>query len=267
MMMGFSGILWLDILIYACIIIGIFLLYKLIIYLIGRAARTGKIPLDVVNGIKLLVRLITAIVIIVFIISFTQLPSEITLAISAVFGTVIGFASITAIQNFISGLYIIITRPFGINDLIAIGENEGIVTEISLNYTKLISTSGKRMLLSNRNVLNGTIINYTRTGKLKKKDEKSPSKILKHILSGKEITQYAFTLELPRDKPRLVKESLEEVAKEWEPKLGYKPVYMLWGLTKFAKYRIILPADNPETILKNRASFIKDLYRKIFSNK
>ncbi len=265
--MEIFGILWLDILIYIVIISGIIIIYKFAAYIVERAARTGKIPLDVVNGIKLLIRLIVVIVIIVLIIAFSQLPPEITLAISAIFGTVIGFASIQAIQNFISGLYIIITRPFGINDLIAVGNTEGMVTEISLNYTKILSTSGKRMLISNRNILNSNIINYTRSAKLKPKDEKSSSKIIKHILGAKEITRYAFTLELPRNRPQKIMKVLDDLVKEWEPKLGYKPIYMLWGLTHFAKYRIILSADEPKTILKNRALFIKMVYQKIFSKK
>lgn len=262
--MQFTDILWLDILIIIIIIVIILLIYKILIFLIGRAARTEKIPPDVVNGLKIFTRLITVIVIIVLIISFTSLPPEITFAISAIVGTVIGFSSIQAVQNFISGLYILITHPFGINELIAIGDIEGLVSEISLNYTKLISLSGKKMLVSNRNIINSDIVNYTKIMKVAPTTKSSPLKWVRHILIDEEITRYAFTLELPRDNPKKLKNVLEATAEAWKSTFEYKPTYILWGLGFFAIFRIILSAKNPETILKNKPLFIKDLYTRLF---
>ncbi|HUX98699.1 MAG TPA: mechanosensitive ion channel domain-containing protein [Candidatus Deferrimicrobium sp.] len=263
--MGLTGILWIDILLLAVIVFGILIIYKIFTFLINRATRTGRIPIDIENGLKILIRLIVVIVIVILVMTYTQLPSEITLGISAIIGTMIGFASIQAVQNFISGVYIIITHPFGVNDLVAIGPFEGIVTEISLNYTKLITTSGRRMLISNRNVLNSVLVNFTKTGKITPEHEKSTLKLMKHIIAGKEITHYAFSLELLRDNPKKVKDALEQTAVEWESKLGYKPQYMLWGLTNFAIYRFVLSGDDPKAVIQARALFIKDLYQKAYA--
>jgi hypothetical protein len=257
--------LWLDLLILIGIIVAVLILYQFINFLIKRAARSGKIPSDVVNGIKLLVRLIIVIVIVVLIVSFFELPPEITFAISAITGTIIGFASMEAIQNFISGVYIVLTRPFGIGDLVAINADEGVISEISLNYSKLVDFSGRKKLISNRNVLKSNLINYTKeAGKSPSADE-SVLKILEHIFIGKEITRYTFTLELPRDDPKFLKEVLEETVAAWEPKFGNKPQFLLWKLDYFVHYCFILTADEPGTILKNKPSFIKDIYRRIYA--
>lgn len=256
---------WLDLLVMIAIIIGILLIYKIVIFLVKRAARSGKIPLGVVNGLKLLVRLIMAIAIIILIVIFTQLPPEITLAISAITGTIIGFASIQALQNFISGLYIVITRPFGVNDLVAIGNIEGLVSEISLNYTKIVTASGKRILLSNRNVLNSNLTNYTIQATEKTEKNQSKLKWFKLVFLRKEITRYAFSLELTRQKPKKLKTILGEAVEAWESEFGYKPQFFLWRLDNFAVYRFILIADNPETILKKYPLFIKDIYRRVYS--
>ncbi len=265
--MAFFGILWLDILILISVTACLLVIYKFIVYLIKRAAKTGKIPMDVVNGLKLFVRLVIVIAIIILIITFTELPPEVTLAISAIIGTIIGFASIQGIQNFVSGVYIIITRPFGINDLIAIGDLEGVVTEISLNYTKIISAAGKRILVANRNILNSNIINYTRTSKIMPEAERSALGFVKHILIGREINQYSFSLELPLNNPRKTKKTLEEIINAWESKLGYKPTFKLWNLGARATFRFTLTADDPSTILKNRALFIEEIYKKIYTKK
>ncbi len=261
----FFNILWLDLLILIAIITSILLFYRFIIFLIRRAIKSGKMPLEVMNGLKLITRLIIAIIIIISIITFTQLPPEITFTISAIAGTIIGFASIQALQNFISGLYIIITRPFGVNDLISIGNIEGIVSEISLNYTKIVSASGKRILLSNRNIINSNLINYTKEAPEKPEEVDSTLKLINHIFGGKEITRYSFNLGFSREKPIKLKNILEEATNAWKPDFGYKPKYLLWELHHLAVYRIIILADNPETILKKKPLFIKDLYRRFYS--
>ncbi len=258
---------WLDILILIISIVCILLVYEVLTYLIKRASKTGKIPLEVVNGLKLLLRLVTAVVIIIVIVTHTQLPTEVTIAISAIFGTVIGFASIQAIQNFISGLYIIITRPFGVLDLVSVGGHEGIVTEISLNYTKLVTVSGKRLLIANRNVLNSNIVNYTREIVDISEDEDTALEIIKHIITGKEITRYTFSLNLPRTDPIQLKRVLKELVEAWKPVFGYDPECMLWQLNYFAVYRFILITDLPETILKQRPLFIQDVYQRVFGTK
>ena len=258
--------IWLDLLVLLGIIACILILYKFIVYLINRAAKSGKIPPDVVNGIRLVVRLVVAITIIALIVAFTELPPEITIAISAITGTIIGFASIQAIQNFISGIYIIITRPFGINDLVAIGNLQGIVSEISLNYTKLITSTGKKILISNRNVLNSDLVNFTIASTQKSQDDDSKFKIFKDIFISKEVNRYAFNLELTRENPEKVKKALEEAAIAWTPEFKYKPQYLLWNLTYFAVYRFIITADDPETIIKKKPLFIKDIYRRIYSH-
>lgn len=256
---------WLGILLLIITIVGVLLIYKLVIYLVNRGARSGKIPLGVVNGLKLAVRLIFAISIIVLIVTFTQLPPEITLAISAITGTIIGFASIQALQNFISGLYIIITQPFGVHDLVAIGNIEGLISEISLNYTKLVTVGGTRMLLSNRNVISSNLTNYTIQATEKPKENESKLKWLQQAFLRKEITRYTFSLKLPRQNPTKLKAILKETADAWEPEFGYKPQFFLWGLDNFAVYRFILIADKPESILKKYPLYIKDIYRRVYS--
>ena len=263
-----TGLLWLDIILFAIMIILIYIIYRIIIFLITRGEKLGKIPPDVINGLKLGTRLIIVILIIILIITYVQLPTEITLAISAIIGTMIGFASIEGIQNFISGIYIIITRPFGINDLIAIGNSEGVVSEISLNYTKVVSPSGERILISNRNVLNSNIINHTIDAEtIKNKEKETTLNKISNIIIGEEITRYVFYLELPKNNPKRIKKILKKTANDWESEFEYKPEFILSNLTKFAIFGVVLIAKKPITILRKKPLLIKDLYQRIFSNK
>jgi hypothetical protein len=81
---------------------------------------------------------------------------------AALLGTAIGFASSTTIGNFISGLYLLVTNPFDVGDYIMLPSLgvEGIVEEISINYTKIITPQGVHVSINNQKML-GTNIHNT----------------------------------------------------------------------------------------------------------
>ena len=70
--------------------------------------------------------------------------AEIFIGAAALIGTAIGFASSTTLGNFISGLYLLVTNPFNVGDYIMLPDLkiEGIVEEVSINYTKILTPQG-----------------------------------------------------------------------------------------------------------------------------
>ncbi|MHA1967723.1 MAG: mechanosensitive ion channel domain-containing protein, partial [Candidatus Hodarchaeales archaeon] len=88
--------------------------------------------------------------------------AELFIGAAALLGTAIGFASSTTIGNFISGLYLLITNPFSIGDYIILSSMkiEGIVEEISINYTTILTPQGIHVNISNQKLL-GTPIHNT----------------------------------------------------------------------------------------------------------
>ncbi|PWI48822.1 hypothetical protein CEE45_04500 [Candidatus Heimdallarchaeota archaeon B3_Heim] len=81
---------------------------------------------------------------------------------AALLGTAIGFASSSTIGNFISGLYLLVTNPFSVGDYVILPnfKVEGIVEEISINYTNILTPEGVHVLITNQKLL-GTIIKNT----------------------------------------------------------------------------------------------------------
>ena len=81
---------------------------------------------------------------------------------AALLGTAIGFASSSTIGNFISGLYLLVTNPFNVGDYVILPnlKVEGIVEEISINYTSILTPEGIHVLIANQKLL-GTIVKNT----------------------------------------------------------------------------------------------------------
>lgn len=87
---------------------------------------------------------------------------ELFIGAAALLGTAIGFASSTTIGNFISGLYLLIANPFSVGDYVLLPDMkiEGIVEEISINYTKILTPQGIHVSILNQKML-GTAIHNT----------------------------------------------------------------------------------------------------------
>lgn len=91
---------------------------------------------------------------------------------AGILAAVIGFASQKAFSNIVSGLFILIFKPFRVGDIIEIsGNKKGTVEEITLRHTIIKDFEFRRVIIPNSIISDETIVNSSIT------DEK----IRKHI--------------------------------------------------------------------------------------
>lgn len=81
------------------------------------------------------------------------------LAGAGVLAVALGFASQHALSNIISGVFIVIFKPFRIHDRIKIGDKVGIVEDITLRHTVIKDFENKRIIVPNSTISQETIIN------------------------------------------------------------------------------------------------------------
>jgi small-conductance mechanosensitive channel len=108
--------------------------------------------------IRILIRIVGAIIVISIIISYLSEDPIIAASIGTITGIVIGFASQNVIGNLISGLYLAITRPFRIGDKATVFGNTGTIFDIGLLYTRLRNDEGHIILAPNLSMVSTTII-------------------------------------------------------------------------------------------------------------
>jgi small-conductance mechanosensitive channel len=155
---------------YIVIFIGILLLTILVAYLVNRFFKrlirksTEEIKNDPTNYLFLR-HAITAIIYIVgFSIAIYSLPNLRALASSLLAGAgilavAIGFASQHALSNIISGVFIIIFKPFRVNDRIKLRDMNGIIEDITLRHTVIRDFENKRIIIPNSVISEETIVN------------------------------------------------------------------------------------------------------------
>lgn len=88
-------------------------------------------------------------------------------AVIAAAGLAVGLALQGSLSNFAGGVLIMIFKPYKIGDLVEAQGALGIVKEIEIFTTKLVSPENKLIIVPNGAMANGNIVNYTAEGKIR----------------------------------------------------------------------------------------------------
>jgi small conductance mechanosensitive channel len=159
-----------DIAEYAGIFIGILLGTIIVAYLVNRFFRrlirkaTEDMRNDPTNYVFLRHAVSTVIYIVGFSVAIYSMPDLRTLASSLLAGAGIlavamGFASQHALSNIISGVFIVLYKPFRVNDLIKLRDMMGVIEDITLRHTVIRDFENKRIIIPNALISDEIIIN------------------------------------------------------------------------------------------------------------
>jgi small-conductance mechanosensitive channel len=82
-------------------------------------------------------------------------------ASAGVFAAILGFASQAAFSNIISGIFLVIFKPFRVGDIIKVNNiHHGIVEDINLRHTTIKDFENRRLLIPNSVISADTIQNF-----------------------------------------------------------------------------------------------------------
>ncbi|MFT4754298.1 MAG: small conductance mechanosensitive channel [Salibacteraceae bacterium] len=156
--------------IYSSTVIGIMLVTIVVAYLLnrffGRLIRrsTADMNSDPTNYqffrhfINILVYIVGFSIAIYSIPEFRTLASSL-LAGAGILAVSLGFASQHALSNIVSGVFVVLFKPFRINDQVKIREFIGIVEDITLRHTVIRDFENKRIVIPNSLVSDEIIVN------------------------------------------------------------------------------------------------------------
>jgi small-conductance mechanosensitive channel len=238
----FSTLLWIVAIVAAAII-----LERVITRYLVRFARRARLEPSVTNNLILTFRIIILIGATISISRAGGLQPEWLVALSAIGGAALGFASTKTIGNFIAGLFLLAARPFRVGDYIRIGNVEGIVQEITINYTKILTIGNNIVSISNLQILDRDITNYI-------------------YESEKRFSLYCYTFEIGFDhsvSTTNISKIFNEVFERYQNMLPKKPFYMLTRSGAFERvYVVYLYVEHPEDIFALRPQIAEEVFKR-----
>lgn len=111
-----------------------------------------------------LIAVLLQILLVLLIMQIVGIQLTLFTAVIASFGVAAGLALSGTLQNFASGVLILLLRPYKIGDDIVTQSQEGVVSSIQLFYTVVISYDNKTIIVPNSKLSNEVIVNLSRKG-------------------------------------------------------------------------------------------------------
>lgn len=221
-------------------------LERLLSRYLTRFAKRIKLEPSTSNNLVLTFRILILIFAVLAITSVGGVQPEWLLAVSAIGGAALGFASQKTVGNFLAGLFLLAAKPFKVGDYVKIGTVEGIVSEITINYAKIQTSGNNTVSVSNLQVLDREITNYL-------------------FESTKQNNLYCYTFEIGFDhsvsSERLI-QIFNEIFDSYSRILPRRPSATLIRSTSADRiYLIYIYVDKPQDIFALRPKIADEVFR------
>jgi len=138
-----------------------YIIVRLLCKSLSKAIDKTKLEATVKHVLKTFLKFALYIILIISVIQILGVDMSSVIAVIASCGIAVGLALQGALANLAGGLMILIFKPFKINDYIESTGAEGIVTDISIFYTTLMTLDNKRISVPNGDLMSANVTNYT----------------------------------------------------------------------------------------------------------
>lgn len=253
----------------------LYVVYLIIMRTITVSFRRVGMPQEATSGVRLIARLLFFAFGLTTVLSATTLVSDTAILTGgALFGTAIGLAFSRALSNMVSGFYVLGARPFRVGDYVRIGATEGIVSELTLNYTRLLLPDLTRQVVPNSKVVDSEVTNFRirvdelmhdRGTEYHRETEGSRLKSalggLRDLAKGLEVYRYSFDISVHKDYSfKKVLAYVDDVIERHADNFLEKPEIMFWSNANLGNtFRLAYIVKKPEDILTIGADFQADV--------
>ncbi|HSQ49483.1 MAG TPA: mechanosensitive ion channel domain-containing protein [Candidatus Deferrimicrobiaceae bacterium] len=214
---------------------------------LSRFSKRAKLKPNTSNNLILTFRILILIGAVAAISRVGGFPSEWLLSVSAIGAAAVGFASQKTIGNFVAGIFLMAARPFKVGNYVRIGTVEGIVSEITINYTKIITSANNIVSVSNLQILDRDITNF-----------------LYESLQDKDLYCYTFEIGFDHAVPTdTIVKIFNEVFEKYSKDLPTMPGYTLTRSAAFERvYTIYLYVCHAEDIFVLRPKIAEEVFQR-----
>jgi small conductance mechanosensitive channel len=134
------------------IVVFVWILNKLMLFLVGLFTRKGHRSETIGNLLKSVVKYLAGIVALFLILSAWGVQTPTLLAGAGIVGLAVSFGAQSLIEDIFSGLFIIFEKQFSVGDVIQVGDFRGVVREIGIRITKFEDLNGDIKIINNSDI-------------------------------------------------------------------------------------------------------------------
>ena len=113
------------------------------------------------NALEKLIYYFLMIIVVIFVLDVSNVPLTVFTIVGTTLALGVGLGSQNIVNNFISGIIIMIEQPIRVGDIIEMKGIVGTITNIGARCTSIKTSKNINMLIPNSNILQDFIINWT----------------------------------------------------------------------------------------------------------
>jgi small conductance mechanosensitive channel len=148
------------------LLVGLFVIKKLVVF-VKKIMSSRKVDITLQNFLINIISVSLKLLLIIAVISKLGIDTTAIAAALAAAGLGVGLALQGALSNLAGGVLIIVFKPFKIGDLVDAHNEIGVVKDINIFTTQIVTPDNKRVIIPNGTLANSNIINYSAEGKLR----------------------------------------------------------------------------------------------------
>ena len=173
---------------------------KLILKLSGKMIKKSKIPKNAHSITQSFLKILLYFILVVMICSKLGVDVTSIVATFSIVGVALSLSLQSSLANVMSGITLLFTKQFNVDDFIEAGGISGTVSSIGLSHCKLITPDNKDIYVPNSTIISEKIINYS-------SERKRRVDVIIGVAYGEDIDKVKATLKtVVDDTPQILKD-------------------------------------------------------------
>ncbi len=150
--------------------VGLYFSRWLLRWVDGNVLARSKLDSGVRNSVKTGLNYVGAVIALLVGVSAAGIDLSSLALVAGALSLGIGFGLQNIVSNFVSGLILLVERPFKVGDWVVTGSTEGIVKHISVRATEIETFQHQSIIVPNSELINASLGNWTHRNKLGRTD-------------------------------------------------------------------------------------------------
>ena len=157
----FQNFSWHTALILVILLVAGYVTIRVVVTLLDRAMKRAGMDKGVRTFLRSGLKVVLWLILLCVLLGYLGVPMTSLVAVLSVLGLAVSLAIQDILSNLAGGIMLVSTRPFSAGDFVEAGDKSGVVKEVGLVYTKLVTPDNKVIYVPNGDISGKTIVNYT----------------------------------------------------------------------------------------------------------
>lgn len=135
---------------------------KMIVKFVKKLMLKAKVDEILINFVGSIIGAVLLLFVIIAALDQLGVNTTSMIALIGAAGLAVGLALQGTLQNFASGVMLIMFRPFNAGDYVEVASTSGTVEEVGIFTTTLLSVDNREIIIPNGEIFGGVIVNYSK---------------------------------------------------------------------------------------------------------